>query len=149
MVVTYSKKSHGSLRIAPNFRVEEFASPDTDVVKIDTKLIDVLQAIRNHFGKSVNINSGYRSPSHDKKVGGSGSGRHTKGLAADIVINGVSPIAVGLYALELLGSTGGIEIGNSYCHIDVDNRRWRAFTEYGGSQYETVSDFGSHLKKKT
>ena len=30
------------------------------------------------------INSGYRTISHDKKVGGDGKGYHTKGMAADI-----------------------------------------------------------------
>lgn len=148
-IKTYSKKAKGSVNITPNFTVKEFACKDgTDTVKIDYDLAVILQRIRDHFGKAVVINSGYRTAAYDKKVGGSGSGYHTKGQAADIVVSGVTPLTVGLYAAELLGDKGGIEIGNSYCHIDTRTSRWRAFTENGGSEYTTVTDFGVYLVKK-
>lgn len=149
MIRTFSKKTDGERYISPNFRVREFACKDgTDGIKIDYELVVILQTIRDHFGKAVIINSGYRTSSYDKKVGGSGSGHHTKGQAADITVSGVSPLTVGLYAAELLGERGGIEIGDSYCHIDVRTSRWRAFTKNGGSNYTTVTDFGSYLIKK-
>lgn len=149
MAKTYSKKTDGDRYISPNFRIREFACKDgSDAIKIDYELVVLLQKIRDHFGKAVVINSGYRTAAYDKKVGGSGSGYHTKGQAADIVVSGVTPLTVGLYAAELLGDKGGIEIGNSYCHIDTRTSRWRAFTENGGSEYTTVTDFGPYLAKK-
>lgn len=147
-VKTYSLKKDGNQFIAPNFRVREFACKDgSDTVLIDFDLAVILQSIRDHFGGSVKINSGYRTPGHDKAVGGSGSGYHTKGQAADIVVSGADPLTVGLFAAELLGTRGGIEIGENYCHIDTRDGRWRAFTRSGGSSYTTVTDFGSKLKR--
>ena len=132
MVLTFSKKLVGSQKIAPNFKISEFACKDgSDEILIDTDLVVILQQIRDHFNTNVNINSGYRSPAHNKAVGGSTSSLHLKGL----------------YAAELLGTKGGIEIGDAYTHIDVRPGRWRAFTKSGGSQYTTVTDFGPSLKR--
>ena len=49
----------------------------------------VLQPVRNHFGKSVTVNSGYRSPEVNAAVGGSKTSDHCKGQAADIEIAGI------------------------------------------------------------
>jgi hypothetical protein len=49
----------------------------------------VLQPVRNHFGKSVTVNSGYRSPEINAAVGGSKTSDHCKGQAADIEIDGL------------------------------------------------------------
>lgn len=147
-VKTYSKKTDGAKMIAPNFQIKEFACKDgSDTILIDFDLVVLLQAIRDHFGKSVVITSGYRTAAYDKKVGGTGSGYHTKGQAADISVSGVDPLTVGLYAAELLGTAGGIEIGDGYCHIDTRTDRWRAFTQTGGASYTTVTDFGYSLKR--
>ena len=50
----------------------------------------VLQKVRDHFGKPVNVNSGYRSPELNTAIGGSPTSDHCKGMAADIEISGVS-----------------------------------------------------------
>ena len=49
----------------------------------------VLQPIRDHFGKGVKVNSGFRHPEVNAKVGGSKTSDHCKGQAADIEIPGV------------------------------------------------------------
>lgn len=49
----------------------------------------VLQPVRDHFDKSVTVNSGYRSPEVNTAVGGSKTSDHCKGQAADIEIAGV------------------------------------------------------------
>lgn len=49
----------------------------------------VLQPIRDHYGKGVKINSGFRHPEVNAKVGGSKTSDHCKGQAADIEIPGV------------------------------------------------------------
>lgn len=53
------------------------------------ELIDLLIKVREHFKAPVTINSGYRCPTHNAKVGGAASSRHTKGDAADFVVKGV------------------------------------------------------------
>lgn len=50
----------------------------------------VLQPVRDHFGKGVKVNSGYRSPEVNSKVGGSRTSDHCRGQAADIEIPGVA-----------------------------------------------------------
>jgi len=55
---------------------------------------NVLQPVREHFGKSVTVNSGYRSPESNAAVGGSKTSDHCKGQAADIEIDGISTTLV-------------------------------------------------------
>lgn len=99
MVYSYSRRSQGDSFISKSFRVREFACKDgSDKILIDSTLVDVLQKIRDHFGKPVIITSAYRSPSHNSKVGGSSSSYHLKGMAADIKVSGVSAVAVATYA---------------------------------------------------
>ena len=50
---------------------------------------NVLQPVRDHFQKGVKVNSGYRSPDVNAKVGGSRTSDHCRGMAADIEIPGV------------------------------------------------------------
>lgn len=50
----------------------------------------VLQPVRDHFGKGVKVNSGFRHPEVNAKVGGSKTSDHTRGQAADIEIPGVA-----------------------------------------------------------
>jgi hypothetical protein len=50
---------------------------------------NVLQPIRDHFAKGVKVNSGFRHPDVNAKVGGSRTSDHCKGMAADIEIPGV------------------------------------------------------------
>ena len=49
-------------------------------------LVEILQKIRDHFGKAVNINSAYRTPAKNKQVGGAAYSQHLYGMAADISI---------------------------------------------------------------
>jgi zinc D-Ala-D-Ala carboxypeptidase len=49
----------------------------------------VLQPVRDHFGKGVKVNSGFRHPEVNAKVGGSKTSDHCRGQAADIEIPGI------------------------------------------------------------
>jgi len=49
----------------------------------------VLQPVRDHFGKGVKVNSGFRSAESNAAVRGSRTSDHVKGQAADIEIPGV------------------------------------------------------------
>ena len=51
---------------------------------------NVLQKVRDHYGKGVKVNSAYRSPESNAAVGGSKTSDHCKGMAADIEIPGVA-----------------------------------------------------------
>jgi hypothetical protein len=65
-------------------------TPDQTVISnLQALAIHVLQPVRDHYGKGVKVNSGYRSPDVNARVGGSRTSDHTRGMAADIEIPGV------------------------------------------------------------
>ena len=76
-VMPYSLKLAGGKVLSKNFRVREFACHDgTDTVFIADELVDLLQKIRDHYGKAVCINSGYRTEVWKKAHGGAAQSQH-------------------------------------------------------------------------
>lgn len=119
-VKVYSKAKDGAKALSTNFKVREFACSDgTDTIFIHPELVTVLQKIRTHFGKAVNINSGYRTEAKNKAVGGASYSQHKYGLAADITVSGVTPLAVAQYAQTLLPNKGGVGVYKTFTHVDV------------------------------
>lgn len=126
-IKAYSKSKDGNKKLSANFRVKEFACSDgSDPIFIDTDLVNVLQKIRTHFGKSVTITSAYRTPTKNKACGGTTYSQHLYGKAADIKVNGVAPKKVATYAEKLLPNKGGIGIYKTFTHVDVrqGKSRW-------------------------
>ena len=126
-VKVYSKSKDGSRKVSDNFRVREFACQDgSDPVLVSPDLVTVLQKIRSHFGRAVTITSAYRTPPHNKSVGGASCSQHLYGKAADIKVKDVSPEKVAAYAEKLLPNKGGIGIYKTFTHIDVraGKSRW-------------------------
>ena len=124
-VKTYSLKKSGTVKLSNNFRVREFRCKNgSDKILIADELVKLLQKIRDHYGKPITINSAYRTPAYNKKVGGAKYSQHVRGKAADIVISGVTPYEVAKYA-ESLGA-GGIGLYNNFTHVDVrpGKSRW-------------------------
>lgn len=128
MIKAYSKKKDGNKKLSTNFRVKEFACTDgSDPIFIDSDLVNILQKIRSHFGKTVTITSAYRTPGRNKAVGGETYSQHLYGKAADIKVNGISPKKVAAYAETLLKNKGGIGTYSAFTHIDVraTKARWK------------------------
>jgi zinc D-Ala-D-Ala carboxypeptidase len=72
-------------------RLDMENEPDDDHIDNLTALCEnVLQKVRDHYGKGVKVNSGFRHPDVNAKVGGSKTSDHCKGMAADIEIPGVA-----------------------------------------------------------
>lgn len=112
--------------LSPHFRLGEFACKDkTPVVLIHSELVELLENIRDHFKKPVDIDSAYRTIAHNAKIGGAAESRHVRGYAADIKIAGVLPADVAAYA-EHIG-VGGVGRYASFTHVDVygHSRRWK------------------------
>ena len=92
------------VKLSANFMLHEFACKDNGVSKtvlVDDELIQRLEQLRAKVGKPININSGYRTQNHDKAVGGSGRGMHTRGMAADIWVEGLTCVQLGMAAKEI------------------------------------------------
>lgn len=144
-VKTYSLKNDGNKKLSDNFAVSEFKCNDgSDKILIDTDLVDVLQKIRNHFEKPVTLNSAYRSPAYNKKIGGVSNSQHVKGTAADIVVQGVKPELVAQYVEYLMPNKGGIGLYSTFTHVDVraNRSRWK---NYG--REVSVSGFPGYKEK--
>lgn len=146
-VNTYSLENDGNEYLSENFTVSEFRCRDgSDTILIDTKLVDILQSVRDYFGRPVTVNSGYRTPSHNRAVGGVSNSQHLKGTAADITVSGVEPEDVAEYIEYIMPSMGGIGLYNNFVHVDIrSNRsRWKNF----GTE-TVVSGFPGFSPKKT
>ena len=91
------------MKLTANFSLQEMTKSETalrfglDNEPNDEQLANlvalcenVLQPVRDHFGKGVKVNSGLRTPEVNAKVGGSKTGDHCKGMAADVEIPGVA-----------------------------------------------------------
>jgi len=123
------------MKLTDNFSLSEFQSKDnspmpTDVLDNIKKLAGYLQILREHLGKSIKINSGYRSPSHNKKIGGASKSKHLLGIAADIVVQDYTPKKV-YEVIELLIEKGdlpqgGLKAYSTFTHYDIagKKRRW-------------------------
>ena len=123
----YSKKNDGEKKLSSNFRVKEFACKDgSDAVLVAPRLVMVLQSIRDHFDAPVRINSGYRTPQYNTKVGGVDQSQHCYGTAADIAVKGVGVDTVAAYARKIMPDWGGVGIYKFQGFVHVDVRETRA-----------------------
>ena len=128
-VKVYSLAGEGQAQLSAHFKVREFACRDgSDPVFVAPRLVEVLEAVRAHFGAPVTVTSGYRTTGHNAATAGSSpKSQHLYGLAADIKVAGHSPEEVAAYAETLLPGTGGIGRYGSFVHIDVrpGPSRWK------------------------
>ena len=125
-----------NVQLSNNFSSTEFdchGSGCCSKTEIDTKLVEYLQKIRDHFNSPLTINSAYRCEKHNAAVGGASQSKHRYGQAADIVVKGVTPAEVAKYA-ESIGIKGiGLYEGKDGNFVHIDTRTTKYFW-YGHSQ---------------
>jgi zinc D-Ala-D-Ala carboxypeptidase len=109
----------------------------------------VLQPIRDHFGRAVKVNSGYRSPQVNAVIGGSLTSDHCKGMAADIEIPGVPNHTLAVWIKDNLKFTqlilefytpGVHDSGWVHVSYDPDNLKQQTMTatsQGGKTMYHT------------
>jgi hypothetical protein len=78
---------------------------DTETESLRLLCEKVLQPVRDHYGKGVKVNSGFRSPESNAAVGGSKTSDHCKGQAADIEIPGVANAELAQWIMDNLEYT--------------------------------------------
>lgn len=106
------------IKISENFKLSEFECKDgSNLVKVDSELIRKLQKLRTKLGRPIKINSGYRTPTHNKNVGGAKGSQHLLGTAADIVVSGVYPKVVAQEAIAL--GFSGVKAYDTFTHVDT------------------------------
>ena len=135
-IEAYSLLKNGNKKLSEHFNVREFRCRDgSDPIFVDTELVDILENIRNHFGKPVAITSAFRTAAHNATVAKAAKySQHLYGKAADIQVQGISVETVYAYADKLFGERGGVGIyppglgrANGWVHVDVrkDKSRWK------------------------
>jgi zinc D-Ala-D-Ala carboxypeptidase len=81
----------------------------------------ILQPVREHYGKGVKVNSGFRHPEVNAKVGGSKTSDHCKGQAADIEIPGIPNADLAIWIMDNLEYT---QLILEYYQIGVPDSGW-------------------------
>lgn len=115
------------MKLSPHFARHEFACPCCQQVQVDPRLVDALESLRTLVGRKICINSGYRCPKHNARVGGSPRSQHLSGHAADIWVANMT----GQHLYELakeLPEFRGLGVGSNYLHVDTrtgPRARWR------------------------
>ncbi len=103
------------------FTETEMACKGTGECKMDAAFMLRLERLRMVFGKPLIVTSGYRSPTYNAKVSGTGSdGPHTTGRAVDVSIRGADALKLIDLALEC-GFTGiGVKQAGDgrFLHLD-------------------------------
>jgi len=123
------------MKLTKNFSLSEFDCHDG--TKVPEKYIhnaqevaNNLQVLRDHLGVPVSITgSGYRTASHNKKVGGAKNSQHLTSSAADINAKGLTPKELA-FAIETLIAAkkmkqGGLGIYQNFVHYDIRGTKAR------------------------
>lgn len=107
----------------PSFSPAEIASRGEGAIKINTEALDKLQSLRNRLGKPLIVRSAYRSPAHNRAVGGAPASKHMQGAAFDIAMSNHDPVAFEA-AARAVGFLGfGYYPRSGFMHIDLGPAR--------------------------
>jgi uncharacterized protein YcbK (DUF882 family) len=118
-----------------NFKLKEFeckcgCDMPLEVYENIIKLASQLQFLRDYTGRPITINSAYRCPEHNAKVGGSKTSQHLLGKAADITIQSLKPAEVYALIEELIDMghmlQGGLGLYEEKGFVHYDIRKTKA-----------------------
>ncbi len=107
----------------PNFSPAEIACRGTGQLKLHPEAIDKLQALRDRLGKPLIVRSAYRSPEHNRAVGGATRSKHLDGTAFDIAMSNHDPAAFEAAAREVGFLGFGFYPRSGFMHIDLGPAR--------------------------
>jgi len=143
------------VKLSKNFSLDELTKSQTALrMGIDneptpgdlynlTQLCDnILQPVREHFGKPVTVSSGYRSVALCEAIGSSAKSQHAKGEAADFEIMGIDNKEVAVWIRDNLDfdqlilefyKDGEPSSGCIHCSYSDNNRG--SVLKYDGKNY--------------
>ncbi|ESA38091.1 peptidase m15a [Leptolyngbya sp. Heron Island J] len=117
---TWGEATHGGSRIPV----------DRNVVYGIIRIARVMEEVRDRLGgRPLTINSWYRDPVTNRRVGGASRSRHLVGDAVDFVAPGIHPYDVYDRLNRWWGSRGGLASATVFTHIDT--RGYYARWSYG------------------
>ena len=108
-----------------HFSPREIACKGTGKLTIDTEAMDMLQRLRTNLGKPLILTSAYRSPEHNRKVGGAKASKHMEGVAFDVRMDNHDPHTFEAAARAAGFSGFGYYPKSGFMHIDTaEPRSW-------------------------
>lgn len=120
---------------------EQYESGYYKTIYVKSKLIELIEKIRNHYNKPIIINSLYRPADYNVAIGGSKNSQHLTGGAVDFRFENIDHIEVVHYLeTDLLKDTGGIGYyaGQKFIHADIRPTKTRWVQPAGANTYKTV-----------
>lgn len=109
---------------------QELASKGNGDIRFHRGTLLALDLATEKFGRKLTLNSAYRDPAHNRRVGGASKSQHMYGRAVDINVRGLSQEEKArlVAALVTSGFTG---FGASETTLHADTRRVGAVWGYG------------------
>lgn len=116
------------MQLTKNFKIQEFACKDGSQVPQQyianvQKLANNIQIIRDELDAPIVINSGYRSLSHNTKVGGAKNSQHLTASAGDLNQSKITPKEFYYFILDLIKQgkiyNGGVFLYDTFVHYDI------------------------------
>lgn len=114
---TWAEATHNGSRIPAN----------AGVVYGIIRIAKAMEEVRKRLGnRPIRINSWYRDPATNRRVGGASRSRHLNGDAVDFVVSGIHPYDVYDRLNGWWGSKGGLASATVFTHLDTRgyNARW-------------------------
>lgn len=123
------------MKLTPNFDLAEFFCNDGTKVPAELmpnvrELAANLQVLRDEIGEPIRINSAYRHPAYNKKIGGAPKSQHLLAKAADIVAKSYTPKQLKAVVERLIKAKklwfGGVGLYPGFLHVDTRSKpaRW-------------------------
>lgn len=137
--------------VTEHFTVEEFAChdgtpyPEEWITPRLHPLCETLEVVREAAGSDpLHIDSGYRTPAYNERIGGAEHSQHMNGRASDIKHPKLSSSAVfnlilRLYKDGMLPNLGGVGLYPTFVHLDVRARVGGHLAIWGGDRPSNIA----------
>ncbi len=107
----------------PDFHPKEIACRGTGRVAFNFEAMDKLQALRKLRGRPLILNSAYRSPEHNKAVGGAPNSEHLRAEAFDVSMSNHDPAEYERDARKVGFRGFGFYVKQNFIHADIGRAR--------------------------
>lgn len=134
-------------QVALRNQIDNSVQDKTTFNNLKTLCEEILEPIRNNFGKPISPNSGYRCLELNRKLGSRDTSQHTLGQAVDIELPGIDNEEVFYYIKErldydqiILEYYDGVNPHSGWVHISYvspEKNRRNSFS-YDGKTYRTI-----------
>lgn len=134
-------------QVALRHGIDNTVQDETIFFNLKSLCGEILEPVRNHFGKPFSPNSGYRCLELNRKLGSRDTSQHTLGQAVDIEIPGIDNEELFHYIKErldydqiILEYYDGVDPHSGWIHVSYvssEENRKNSFS-YDGKTYRVI-----------